>query len=102
MTKAPPKPLAQPAQIGAYAYAISRSTNHVGINGVAAPLLDPADNAPLGAVAVAAYEQRLPLEGVARVTGRLPACRLGTQSPTEPRHLGCPPRYHQAITGSVL
>jgi hypothetical protein len=44
------------------------------MNGVAAPLLDPADNVPLGSIAVAADEQRLP-PGALAVAGahHLPA-----------------------------
>jgi IclR family acetate operon transcriptional repressor len=41
-------------------YGMSFSDNHVGVNGVAAPLLDPADGYPLGSVAIAGAERRLP------------------------------------------
>jgi IclR family acetate operon transcriptional repressor len=41
-------------------YAMSFSDNHVGVNGVAAPLLDPIDNYPLGSIAIAGAERRLP------------------------------------------
>jgi len=41
-------------------YGMSLSDNHVGVNGVAAPLLDPADGYPLGSIAIADAERRLP------------------------------------------
>jgi DNA-binding IclR family transcriptional regulator len=52
-----PSTAAQLAQVRADEYAILRSANRIGSNGVAAALLDPANGA-LGSVAVAADEQR--------------------------------------------
>jgi DNA-binding IclR family transcriptional regulator len=57
-----PSTAAQLAQVRADEYAISRSANRIGSNAVAAALLDPADGAALGSVAVAADEQRLRTE----------------------------------------
>jgi DNA-binding IclR family transcriptional regulator len=41
-------------------YATSFSSNHVGLNGISAPLLDPETDLPLGSVAIAGPEERLP------------------------------------------
>jgi IclR family transcriptional regulator, acetate operon repressor len=51
---------AQLAGIREQHYALSFSDNHLGLNGIAAPLLDPADGAPLGSVAIAGLDRRLP------------------------------------------
>lgn len=50
----------QLSRIRSDGYALSFSDNHVGIHGIAAPLLDPADRYPLGSVAVAGADHRLP------------------------------------------
>lgn len=41
-------------------YAASFSSNHVGLNGISAPLLDPETDLPLGSVAIAGPVERLP------------------------------------------
>jgi len=48
------------AQIRKDGYGTSFSDNHVGVNGIAAPLLDPNDNYPLGSIAIAGADRRLP------------------------------------------
>lgn len=48
------------AQIRDRGYAVSFSDNYPGLNGVAAPLLDPADGYPLGSVTIAGPQARLP------------------------------------------
>ncbi len=57
---------AQLSRIRSDGYALSFSDNHVGIHGIAAPLLDPADRYPLGSVAVAGADHRLPAAGPSR------------------------------------
>ena len=42
--------------------ALSFSDNHVGMNGIAAPLLDPNDGTALGSIAIAGLDRRLPKE----------------------------------------
>ncbi|MFB6552469.1 IclR family transcriptional regulator [Streptomyces sp. NPDC056405] len=61
------------ARIRADGFAISRSANHRGINGVAAPLIDPADGAPLGSVVIAGPEHRLPDDTLFRLARPLMA-----------------------------
>ena len=51
---------AQLAGIREQRYALAFSDNHLGLNGIAAPLLDPADGTALGSVAIAGLDQRLP------------------------------------------
>jgi len=53
--------------------ALSFSSNHVGLNGIAAPLLDPEDGYPLGSVAIAGAEQRLPEAALRRLARPLSA-----------------------------
>lgn len=68
-------------QIRADRYAISYSSNHRNLSGIAAPVLDPEDGCPLGSIAVAGAEARL-TESVLRrlVTPLLAACDgLGPQ-----------------------
>lgn len=54
-------------------YALSFSDNHVDMNGIAAPLLDPADDAPLGCIAIAGVDRRLPEETLLRLSTPLRA-----------------------------
>ncbi len=54
-------------------FALSFSSNHVGLNGIAAPLLDPEDGYPLGSVAIAGAEQRLPEAALRRLARPLSA-----------------------------
>ncbi len=51
---------AQLAGIREQRYALSFGDNHLGMNGIAAPLLDPADGTALGSVAIAGLDRRLP------------------------------------------
>lgn len=41
-------------------YATTHSANHQGVSGIAAPLLDPDEGSPLGSLAIAGREDRLP------------------------------------------
>lgn len=50
----------QLAHIREAGYALSFSDNHVGLNGIGAPLLAPVDRYPLGSVTIAGVEDRLP------------------------------------------
>lgn len=50
------------ARIRAQSYALSFSDNHVEMNGIAAPLLDPDDGTALGSIAIAGLVRRLPEE----------------------------------------
>ncbi len=52
-------------------FAVSFSSNHVGLNGIAAALLDPDDGYPLGSLAIAGAEQRLPEAALRRLAGPL-------------------------------
>ncbi|MHA6761425.1 IclR family transcriptional regulator [Streptacidiphilus sp. PAMC 29251] len=54
-------------------YAISRNTNHSGVAGIAAPLLDPDDGYPLGSLAIAGPDHRLPDPALQRMAGPLAA-----------------------------
>lgn len=63
------------AQIRDDGYALSFSDNHPDLNGIGAPLLDPADGYPLGSVSVAGSP------------GRLPECALRRLS--EPLRMAC-------------
>ncbi len=64
MAARPPRePRPTPEQldrIRADGYAVSFSANHVSMNGIAAPLLDPADGSVLGSIAMANAPDRLP------------------------------------------
>jgi IclR family acetate operon transcriptional repressor len=53
---------AQLARIRVQSYALSFSDNHVEMNGIAAPLLDPNDGTALGSIAIAGLVERLPKE----------------------------------------
>ncbi|MCE0763692.1 IclR family transcriptional regulator [Pseudonocardia kujensis] len=56
-------------------YATSRSANHSGMNGIAAPLLDPDTGHALGSIAIAGQEIRLPEPTLLRLaTPLLAAC----------------------------
>ncbi len=75
------------ARIRSSGYDISLSGNHLGMNGVAAPILDPVDGYPLGSMAIAGPERRLPeetLHGLSRPL--MTAC--GKLSPKLARLLG--------------
>ena len=48
------------ATIREQSYALSFSDNHVDMNGIAAPLLDPTDGTALGSIAIAGVDSRLP------------------------------------------
>jgi IclR family acetate operon transcriptional repressor len=50
----------QLAAIREEGYALSFSDNHAGMNGIAAPLISPSDHFPLGSIAIAGAESRLP------------------------------------------
>lgn len=56
------------AQIRTEGYALSFSDNHVGLNGIGAPVLDPVDGYPLGSVAIAGSEARLPEPALRRLS----------------------------------
>lgn len=59
------------ARIRSEGYALSFSGNHTGLNGVAAPLLDPDDGLPLGSLALAGWEDRLDEPALRRLSGPL-------------------------------
>jgi IclR family acetate operon transcriptional repressor len=50
------------ARIRAQSYALSFSDNHVRMNGIAAPLLDPNDGTALGSIAIAGLDRCVPKE----------------------------------------
>lgn len=54
-------------------YAITHSANHVGVSGIAAALLDPADGYALGSVAIAGPTHRLPDAALRKFIGPLTA-----------------------------
>jgi DNA-binding IclR family transcriptional regulator len=54
-------------------YALAFSDNHIGMNGVAAPLLDPTDGTALGSIAIAGLDRRLPEETLVRLAAPLHA-----------------------------
>lgn len=56
------------ARIRGDGYATSFSSNHVGLNGISAPLLDPETNVPLGSVAIAGPEERLSEPALRKLT----------------------------------
>lgn len=64
---------AQLARIREQSYDLSFSDNHVGVNGIAAPLLDPADGTALGSIAIAGVDSRLPREALLRLAAPLRA-----------------------------
>lgn len=64
---------AQLAGIRGQRYALSFSDNHLGMSGIAAPLLDPADGTALGSVAIAGLDRRLPEEALVRLAAPLHA-----------------------------
>jgi hypothetical protein len=51
--------------------AISRNANHAGVAGVAAALLEPDDGYPLGSLAIAGPDHRLPDKAVEQLAGPL-------------------------------
>lgn len=61
------------ARIHEESYALSFSDNHIGLNGVAAPLLDPTDRTALGSIAIAGLDRRLPRETLLRLVTPLHA-----------------------------
>ena len=61
------------ANVRATGYALSFSDNHVDMNGVAAPLLDPVDGTALGSIAIAGTDQRLPEKALVRLATPLRA-----------------------------
>lgn len=64
---------AQLAEIRTQGFAISFSSNHEGLNGISTALLDPADGYPLGSLAIAGPEQRMPEGVLLRLAGPLKA-----------------------------
>ena len=68
-----------PTQLGQIrddGYALSFSDNHLGVNGIGAPLLAPADHYPLGSVSIAGAEGRLPEAALRRLSEPLKqACK---------------------------
>lgn len=56
------------AKIRRDGYAVSFSSNHPGVNGIAAPVLDPEDRRPLGSVAIAGFQARLPEPALHRLS----------------------------------
>ncbi len=54
-------------------YAISRNANHAGVAGVAAALLEPDDGYPLGSLAIAGPDHRLPDRTLQQLAGPLTA-----------------------------
>ncbi|MGI8677463.1 MAG: IclR family transcriptional regulator [Jatrophihabitans sp.] len=54
-------------------YALSFSGNHLGLNGIAAPLLDPTDGYPLGSIAIAGDATRLAEPGLRELVQPLSA-----------------------------
>ena len=64
------------AEIRKDGYALSFSDNHAGLNGVAVPLLDPLDGWPMGSIAIAGDETRLPEPALRRLSEPLKsACK---------------------------
>ncbi|MDH6523373.1 IclR family acetate operon transcriptional repressor [Streptomyces sp. SAI-135] len=63
----------QLAEIRAHGYAVSYSSNHPGLHGIATALLDPADDYPLGSLVIAGPEQRLPKPALLALAGPLQA-----------------------------
>ncbi|WP_063746977.1 IclR family transcriptional regulator [Streptomyces canus] len=63
----------QLAEIRAQGYAVSYSSNHPGLHGIATALLDPADDYPLGSLVIAGPEQRLPKPALLALAGPLRA-----------------------------
>ena len=59
------------ASIRADGYALSFSANHPGLNGIAAPVLDPTNNYPLGSIAIAGADARLQELALRRLSGPL-------------------------------
>lgn len=83
------------ARIRADGYATSFSDNHPGTNGIAAALRDPSDGYPLGSIAVAGSEARLPAEALRQLARPLLAsCR--ELAPQLARELG--PNSAQRLT----
>ena len=60
-------------RIRADGYAISRNANHQGVAGVAAALLEPDDGYPLGSLAIAGPDHRLPDQALEQLAGPLTA-----------------------------
>ncbi len=54
-------------------YALSRNANHAGVAGVAAALLEPDDGYPLGSLAIAGPDHRLPDRALQQLAGPLTA-----------------------------
>ncbi len=61
------------AHIRDHSYALAFSDNHPGVNGIAAPLLDPTDNTALGCISIAGPDHRLPREMLLRLVTPLHA-----------------------------
>lgn len=59
------------ARIRADGYALSFSANHSHLNGIAAPLLDPDDETPLGSIAIAGHDRQLSEVTLRRFSGPL-------------------------------
>jgi IclR family acetate operon transcriptional repressor len=68
---------AQLADIRGQHYALSFSDNHLDTNGIAAPLLDPADDTALGSVAIAGPDRRLPEDTLLQLAAPLLAACAG-------------------------
>ncbi len=75
------------ARIRVDGYALSFSDNHSGINGIAAPLQDPSDGYPLGSIAIAGAEARLP-ESALRALARPLRASCKELAPQLARELG--------------
>lgn len=72
----PGEPRPEPAaldRIRADGYAVSRNANHNGVAGVAAALLDPDDGLPLGSLAIAGPDHRLPDSALRQLAAPLTA-----------------------------
>lgn len=81
---------AELAEIRSAGYALSFSSNHIGLNGIAAPVLAPATGEPLGSLTISGSAERLdevrlrsfarPLQRAAKELAPLLARRLGSMS----------------------
>ena len=61
------------SRIRKQSYALSFGDNHVGVNGIAAPLRDPIDGTALGSIAIAGVDRRLPKATLLRLADPLRA-----------------------------
>ncbi|WP_327654357.1 IclR family transcriptional regulator [Streptomyces sp. NBC_00483] len=68
-----PRMRRQLSEIREQGYAMSFSSNHVGLHGISTALLDPADGYPLGSLAIAGPEARLPERKLLGLVGSLQA-----------------------------